>query len=181
VGALKRTNHDDDRERGTIMKRLIEFDCLFAIVAIPVAVFMIIVSYNAPRPEILQKIPPHLWPVGLLSLLILCFVVLFIQTITEKRQPAASADLSSPAADFQWYRKPVMSGVLTILGLVLYGVLLQPVGFIICTSVLVIYQARILQRGKWVRNCVSAVIFSVATYFTTKLLLIQLPAGLLPW
>ncbi len=166
------------------MKRLIEFDCLFAIVGIPVAVCLIVVSYNAPRPEILQKIPPHLWPIGLLGLLILCFVVLFIQAITEKREPAPSTDLSSsasPEPDRPWHRRPVMSGVLTILGLVLYGVLLQPVGFIICTSLLVIYQARILQRGKWVRNCVSAVIFSVATYFTTKLLLIQLPQGLLPW
>jgi Na+/H+ antiporter NhaD/arsenite permease-like protein len=163
------------------MKRLIQFDCLFAIVAIPVAVFLIIVSYHAPRPEILQKIPPHLWPIGLFGLLILCCLVLLIQALSEKEEPAPSTDRSSPETDRQWYRKPAMSGMLTILGLVLYGVFLKPVGFIICTALLVIYQARILQRGKWVRNIVSAVIFSVATYFTTKLLLIQLPAGILPW
>jgi putative tricarboxylic transport membrane protein len=164
------------------MKNLFTFDRLVVILTIPIAVFLIIVAYNAPRPNMPQIVGPHVWPIVILSLMIVCAIFLYLQTIREKREALPQAAASAPEMDRKWYRKPEMTGVLTIAGLVLYTALLESVGFIICTSLLVIFQARVIQKGKWVRNISSAVIFSIAIYFAmSKLLMMRLPPGLLDW
>jgi putative tricarboxylic transport membrane protein len=164
------------------MKNLFTFDRLVAILTIPIAVFLIIVAHEAPRPNMPQAIGPHVWPIGILGLMIVCAVFLYLQTIREKREALSQTAASAPEMDRKWYRNPEMTGVLTIAGLVLYTAFLESVGFIICTSLLVIFQARIIQKGKWVRNIVSGVIFSLAIYFAmSKLLMMRLPPGLLDW
>lgn len=187
------------------MKNVNKFDLLFAVLIMPVSVFLINVAYKTPRPDVLMIVGPHIWPIGLLGILIVCAILLFLQTISERRQPLHSPDPSSIEIEedgkiikrrielpghtspvtpsdtaTKWYRKPELSVILTVLGLLLYGVFLESVGFIICTSLLVIYQSRVLQRGRWVRNIVTGVIFSVVTYVTfSKVLLVTLPPGLL--
>jgi putative tricarboxylic transport membrane protein len=164
------------------MKGLFTFDRLLVILTIPVAIFLIIVARDAPRANIPQAIGPHVWPIILLGLIIVCALFLFLQTIREKRKSLPSPADSSPKDDMIWHRKPAVSGALTIMGLLLYSVFLQSVGFIICTTLLVMYQARVIQRGRWVRNILSAVIFSCAIYFSfSRLLLVRLPPGLLDW
>ena len=164
------------------MKDLFTFDRLVVILTIPIAVFLIIVAHEAPRPNMPQAIGPHVWPIGILGLMIVCAIFMYLQTIREKRKSLPSPAVSLPDIDVKWYRKPEMTGVLTIVGLLFYTAFLQPVGFIICTSLLVIYQARVIQRGRWGRNIVSAVIFSCAIYFSfDRLLMVKLPPGLLDW
>jgi putative tricarboxylic transport membrane protein len=164
------------------MKNLFTFDRFVVILTIPVAIFLIIVAYKAPRPNMPQVIGPHVWPIGILGLMIVCAIFLYLQTIREKRKALPRVETSIPEMDSEWYKRPEMTGVLTIVGLVLYVVSLQAVGFIICTSLLVIYQAQVIQKGKWVRNIVSAVIFSAAIYYAmSKLLMMRLPPGLLDW
>ena len=164
------------------MKHRVKFDDWVVILTIVVGIFLIIVEYKEPTPDIPQQMGPHVWPILVLTLLIVCAIFLFFQTLSEKRKSLPAPDLSAAERDTKWYRKPEVSGVLTVLGLVFYGVFLQSVGFIICTSLLAIYQARVLERGRWVRNVVSSVIFSVAIYFSfAKLLMVRLPPGLLDW
>jgi hypothetical protein len=46
----------------------------------------------------------------------------------------------------------------------------------------VLCQTRVIQQGHWVRNGVTAVIFSVLLYFgMTRLLSVRLPVGVLGW
>ena len=161
------------------MKDLLTFDRLVVILTIPIAVFLIIVAYEAPRPRMPQAIGPHVWPIGILGDKIVCAIFLYLQTIREKRKSLPSPAVSSPDIDRKWYGKPAISGALTIVGLLVYAAFLQSVGFIICTTLLVIYQARVIQRGRWVRNIVSAVIFSFAIYFSfDRLLMVGFPPGL---
>jgi putative tricarboxylic transport membrane protein len=163
------------------MKGLFTFDRLVAILTIPIAVFLIIVAYKAPRPNMPQIIGPHAWPIGILALMIVCAIFLYFQTIREKRK-SLPKDTSASELEVKWHRKPEITGVLTIAGLLVYTLFLQSLGFIICTSLLVIYQTRVIQKGKWVRNIASAVIFSLAIYFAmSKLLMMRLPPGLLDW
>jgi putative tricarboxylic transport membrane protein len=163
------------------MKGLFTFDRLVAILTIPIAVFLIIVAYKAPRPNMPQIIGPHVWPIGILGLMIVCAIFLYFQTIREKRK-SLPKDTSASELEVKWHRKPEITGVLTIAGLLVYTLFLQSLGFIICTSLLVIYQTRVIQKGKWVRNIASAVIFSLAIYFAmSKLLMMRLPPGLLDW
>jgi Na+/melibiose symporter-like transporter len=164
------------------MKHRIQFDHLVVILTILVGVFLIIVAYKAPTPDIPQQMGPHVWPILILTLLIVCAILLFFQTLSERRKSLPSPDPAPTEGDMKWYRKPEVSAVLTILGLVFYGVFLQSLGFIICTSALAVYQARVLERGRWIRNIVSSVLFSVAIYFSfAKLLMVRLPPGLLDW
>ena len=75
-----------------------------------------------------------------------------------------------------------MAAVLTIAGLVVYGLLLERMGFLVCTLLLVLYQSRVIQKDHWVRNVVTATIFSLVVYFgMTKLLAAKLPEGFLGW
>jgi hypothetical protein len=158
------------------------FDRIVVFLTIPIAVFLIIVAYEAPRPNMPQAVGPQVWPIGILGLMIICAVFLFLRTIREKREAPLAPGVSSPETVAVWYKKPGLSGALTIAGLLVYAAFLQSVGFIICTTLLVIYQARVIQKGKWPRNIVSAVIFSCAIYFAlSKLLMVRLPPGLLDW
>ncbi len=164
------------------MKHWIKFDDWVVISTILGGIFLIIVAYKEPTPDIPQQMGPHVWPILVLTLLIVCAVFIFFQSRSGKQESLSSPDLSAMDRNAKWYRKPEMSGVLTILGLVFYGVFLDSLGFIICTSLLAIYQARVLERGRWVRNIVSSVLFSVAIYFSFgKLLMVRLPPGLLDW
>ena len=165
-----------------MMKHSISFDHLVAILAIPIAIFLIIVEYETPRATIPQAIGPHVWPIGLLGLLIVSAIVLFFHATYAKRKSLPSIVLSSTQTGVKWYKRPQMAVVMVLLGLVLYALFLQSVGFIICTFLLVIYQARVLQPGRWVRNIVIGAIFSVSVYFIfVKILNVMLPSGLLGW
>lgn len=164
------------------MKHLLSFDHLVAILTIPIAIFLIIVEYETPRATIPQAIGPHVWPIGLLGLLIVSAIVLFFHATYVKRKSLPSTDLSSTQTGVKWYKRTWTAVVMIVLGLVLYALFLQSVGFIICTSLLVIYQTRVLQPGRWVRNIVIGVVFSVGVYFIfVKILNVMLPAGLLGW
>jgi hypothetical protein len=75
-----------------------------------------------------------------------------------------------------------MAALLTVAGLLVCVLLLEPLGFLLCTVLLVLYQTRVIQQGHWVRNSVTAVIFSLLLYFgMTELLAVKLPAGVLGW
>ncbi len=165
------------------MKHRIKFDDWVVISTILGGIFLIIMAYKEPTPDIPQQMGPHVWPILVLTLLIICAIFLFFQSHSEKRKSPASPDLiPTEERETKWYRKPEMSGLLTILGLVFYGVFLDFLGFIICTSLLAVYQARVLEHGRWVRNIVSSVLFSAGIYFSfAKLLMVRLPPGLLDW
>ena len=75
-----------------------------------------------------------------------------------------------------------MAALLTVAGLVAYTLLLETLGFLLGTILLVLYQTRVIQRGHWVRNVATAVIFSVLLHFgMTQMLAVRLPVGVLGW
>jgi hypothetical protein len=70
--------------------------------------------------------------------------------------------------------------ILVLLGLIVYGFVLVPAGFILATAFLIIFEARVLQPGRWMRNVVVGFGFSTVVYFTfVKLLNVMLPSGIL--
>jgi len=164
------------------MKKYFSFDFLVAILTIPIAIILIVVEYTTFRPNIRQVVGPHVWPIGLLSLLIVTAVILFVQTSSSKKKPSPSEHASLTPAPSNWYKKPHIAVVMIIAGLMIYGLLLKPLGFVISTFLLIIYQARIIQSGRWVRNTLAGAAFSLGVYFVfVKFLNVMLPAGLLGW
>ena len=69
---------------------------------------------------------------------------------------------------------------LIILGLLIYAVILIPVGFIISTTILILWQAQMFERGKWIRNLVVSIVFSCVVYYLfAHVLEVMLPTGIL--
>jgi putative tricarboxylic transport membrane protein len=152
------------------------------ILTIAISVVLILVALQAPRPNIPMAIGPHVWPICILGLLIICAVGLLWQPNRQdpKSLPFAEPPFGVAPAASRWYGKPEMAAALTIAGLVVYALLLETVGFLVCTILLVLYQTRVIQKDHWVRNIVTATIFSLVVYFgMTKLLAVKLPAGFL--
>jgi putative tricarboxylic transport membrane protein len=164
-----------------IIKKFITFDHIVAILSIPIAIFLIVVELKTPKANIPQAIGPDVMPIGILSLIIVSAIILFINATYEQRKSSRSADvLLTQAAEIG--HKKYKTVIMVILGLVAYAALLNQVGFIICTTLLVIFEAQIFERGRWVRNVMVSITFSVVVYFVfVNLLNVMLPAGLLGW
>jgi Tripartite tricarboxylate transporter TctB family len=151
---------------------------------IPISIVLIFVALQAPRPNIPMVIGPHVWPICVLILLVACAVPMLWRRAGEtEAAPLASPTSSAGAADEpSWHAKPGMAALLTVAGLLVYALLLEALGFLLCTILLVLYQTRVIQPGRWLRNIATAVIFSLLLYFgMTKLLAVNLPEGVLGW
>ncbi len=165
-------------------KRGLTADRLTAMLTIPIGLVLIFVAFQAPRPNIPMVIGPHVWPICILIVLIACAVPLLWQRAgeTERALAASPASVAGAVSEPVWYAKPGVAALLTVAGLLVYGLLLETLGFLLCTILLVLYQTRVIQQDHWVRNIATAVIFSLALYFgMTKLLSVKLPAGMLGW
>jgi putative tricarboxylic transport membrane protein len=169
---------------GAMAKRWLTADRLAAMLTIPIGMVLIFVALQAPRPNIPMVIGPHVWPICVLILLIACAIPLFWRRDEEIEEvPLGSPSSSAGAAgEPSWYAKPGMAPLLTVAGLLVYVLLLEALGFLLCTILLVLYQTRVIQQGHWVRNVATAVIFSLVLYFgMTELLSVRLPGGMLGW
>jgi len=162
------------------LKTWLRFDPMVGLLTIPIAIFLIIVELDTPKANIPQTVGPEVMPIGVLMLLIVNAVFLFLQSTSGKRAAISSASVESPAPPSQPWLKKYRGIILVLLGLTIYGFILAPLGFILATSFLIIYEARILQPGKWVRNVVLGVGSAAVVYFTfVKFLNVMLPAGIL--
>lgn len=161
-------------------KSWVRFDPLLGLVSIPVAVFLIIVELETPKANIPQAVGPEVMPIGILLLLIVNAFVLFAQAVYGKgRPPSPAAPAAETPSSGSWLKKN-QSVLFVLLGLILYGFILVPIGFILATTLLIIYEARLLQPGKWVRNTAVGVGISTGVYLIfVKLLNVMLPAGIL--
>jgi len=162
------------------LKTWFRFDPMVGLLTIPIAIFLIIVEVDTPKANIPQTVGPEVMPIGVLILLIVNAIFLFLQSTSGKRAPVSSAAVDAPAPPPQLWLKKYRGIILVLLGLMVYGFLLAPVGFILATSFLIIYEARVLQPGRWIRNVVLGVGSAAVVYFTfVKLLNVMLPAGIL--
>jgi putative tricarboxylic transport membrane protein len=161
-------------------KSWLRFDPLLALASIPIAIFLIYVELETPKANIPQAVGPEVMPIGILLLLIFNAVGLFAQAVYGKgRAPSTAAPEPAEHAPEPWLKK-YRAVLLVLAGLVVYGFILVPVGFILATAFLIIYEARLLQRGKWVRNTVVGFGVGAGVYLIfVKLLNVMLPAGIL--
>ncbi len=161
-------------------KSWVRFDPLLALVSIPVAVFLIFVEVETPKANIPQAVGPEVMPIGILLLLIVNAFALFFQTVYGKGKPSSAAPPTAAEPSSEPWFKKYRAVLLVLAGLILYGLILVPIGFILATTFLIIYEARLLQPGKWVRNVMAGFGVSVGVYLIfVKLLSVMLPAGLL--
>ena len=155
------------------------FDPMVALLSIPIAIFLIFVELDTPKANIPQAVGPEAMPIGILVLLIFNALALFFRAVYGKGKPGSPTNEEGKEYPAPSWRKKYQTVILVLVGLLVYGVIVVPVGFILATAFLIIFEAKILQAGRWVRNVAVGVGFSTAVYLTfVKLLNVMLPAGI---
>lgn len=160
-------------------KKVFNFDSYLALASIAIALFLIIYQLNMPKSAIRQALGPSFVPIALLIGLILTAIVLFINSLQMERKASAAAS-AQVEAETKTSAKQKKIIVMILLGLLVYAAILVPVGFIISTTLCILYQGQLLQTGKWGRNLAVSIPFSLLVYYIFVYLLeISLPAGIL--
>jgi putative tricarboxylic transport membrane protein len=160
-------------------KTIFHFDRIVALASIPIALFLIYNEYNTPNPSIQQTLGPSFMPIAIMIALILSAPLLFFSSLRTERKSGDAVPLpAEPPSKTSAEQYKVMGMV--VLGLVVYAVILTPAGFIISTTLLIAWQTQLFEKGKWVRNLVVSVLFSVGVYYLfVHVLKVMLPAGIL--
>ena len=157
----------------------LNFDSIVALASILIALFLIHNEYGMPTPSIPQTLGPSFMPIALLVALILVGIVLFFNSLRQTPDAAGDAAVSPapvPKTSLDQYK---VLGLVT-LGLLVYAAILDPIGFIISTALLIIWQAQLFEKGKLMRNLVVGVLFSLLVYYVfVHVLGVMLPAGIL--
>ncbi len=165
--------------RSSSSKSWLRFDPMVALLTIPIAIFLIFVELETPKANIPQAVGPEVMPIGILILLIANAIGLFVRSISKRSQLASAATGEGTNPLPASWREKYQAVVLVLIGLVVYGFIVIPAGFILATTFLIIFEARVLQPGRWVRNVIVGFGFSTGVYFAfVKLLNVMLPPGI---
>ncbi|WP_049822817.1 tripartite tricarboxylate transporter TctB family protein [Arthrobacter sp. H41] len=106
---------------------------------------------------------------------LVCFGVAFLVRATLKPDQALLDQAAIHHGDTHWRTLWAVIG-----SLLLYSVVLEPLGYILATSIFFMGTAWIAGSRKLVRDLIVAVVFSAAVYFGfTEILGVRLPSGLL--
>ncbi len=160
-------------------KSIFNFDSIVALCSILIALFLIHNEYNMPTPMIRQTIGPSFMPIAILVALIFsALLILFTSLRTSRKPEGADSAPAEPPKKTSAAQYKIMA--LIILGLLIYAAILIPVGFIISTTILILWQAQLFERGKWIRNLVVSILFSIVVYYLfAHVLEVMLPVGIL--
>ncbi len=74
---------------------------------------------------------------------------------------------------------PLLAGVVAWISI--YFAFFETLGFVVATSIFLLALMAWFNRGKWLANALSAVLFSVGSYVTFAWLDVRLPNGILPF
>lgn len=131
-------------------------------------------AWALPRFQMTTVIDAWVFPMAVGLVLAALSLVLILR-------PGGRAGTGPQAAAFE-FPEQVGRPVLVLLALVAYALLLDPLGFILSTSLFFLATSAILGWRRWLVAAAVAVGSSVAVYAVfTRLLAIPLPPGPLPW
>lgn len=134
-------------------------------------------SITMPKTAIRQTIGPEVFPIGLSLCLMLASVALFYRTLRVRAEKAGVGELPEGVD-----REDRKTQLLVVLGILVYIFALEPLGYILSTSILCIYEASVFEARYWLRNAVAGLAFTVGVYAVfVNLLDVMLPKGLLGW
>jgi putative tricarboxylic transport membrane protein len=137
-------------------------DRIFSGILLVVAVFYAAAAYLLEVPFQYEPLGPKAWPILLAILLVICAVLVFLRPEREPAWPVG--------------RGMVAALVLTV-GLVLYAVLFEPLGFMVTTTVVCAGFALML-GARWLPAVLFGLLMGVPGYYVwTDILQLNLPLG----
>jgi len=133
-------------------------------------------SMTMPKTAIRQTVGPEVFPMIISVCIMASAVALFIKTTREKSSGVRRSELPEGVGEDR------RTQALALLGIAVYIFAMEPLGYIVSTSLLCIYEAAVFESGHWLRNILSGVGFSVFVYATfVNFLDVMLPKGILGW
>ncbi len=113
---------------------------------------------------------PRLLGVGLLITAALLFIEMF------RARKAQEREIVKKTVD---NRRHFLVVAAVTVWTAIYFAGFEPLGFVIATSVYLVVLTAYFNRGKWIANVITSIVFSVASYSMFKLLGVTLPKGVL--
>lgn len=133
-------------------------------------------SITIPKTAIRQTVGPEVFPIIISICLMLTAITLFVKTMKEEAVRAHRSELPHGVGEDR------RTQVLALLGIGVYVFAMEPLGYIVSTALLCIYEAAVFETGHWVRNVLSGVGFSVVVYaLFVNVLGVLLPRGPIGW
>ena len=133
-------------------------------------------AITMPKTAIRQTVGPEVFPIIISICLMAVSVALFVKTTREQAAGAHRSELPDGMGEDR------RTQALALLGIGVYVFAMEPLGYIVSTALLCIYEAAVFEMGHWVRNVVSGIGFSVLVYACfVNFLDVRLPIGLLGW
>jgi putative tricarboxylic transport membrane protein len=125
-----------------------------------------------PTLEIGDPLGPKAFPILLGIVLIVAVILLFFETLKKDSAPVAKAPRGS--LQHLW-----LIGGVTVWTALYFGVF-DRVGYLVSTTIYLLVMTAVFNRGKWLANVLTSVLWSVGSYVLfVKILGVALPAGLL--
>jgi putative tricarboxylic transport membrane protein len=137
-----------------------------------------------PSLEIGDPLGPKAFP-RLLSIgLVVTAVVLLLEIVRARKRPATApaVSASAPTPHEQSDRHAYAVVSLVTVWTFLYFLAFEPLGYVVATSLYLFVLMAYFNRGKWLANVLTAVLFCAGSYYMfTALLGVTLPHGVLPF
>jgi putative tricarboxylic transport membrane protein len=128
-----------------------------------------------PSLEIGDPLGPKAFPRLLTIGLVITAIVLLIE-IVRGRKTAAPAAAAEPSD-----RRAYLVVAAVVVWTFLYFLVFETLGFVVATAIYLLVLTAYFNRGKWVANVLTSVLFSLCSYLMfTKLLGVTLAPGILP-
>jgi putative tricarboxylic transport membrane protein len=129
-----------------------------------------------PTLEIGDPLGPKAFP-RLLGIFLLIGAGLLFAEIWKERKAAVPVTPSAEPSDWRHIR--VLAGV--VVWTALYYVSFDKAGYVVATAVYLLALMAWFNRGKWIANVMTSVLFSALSYYMFLKLDVRLPQGILPF
>ena len=128
-----------------------------------------------PSLEIGDPLGPKAFPRLLGACLIITAIMLLLEIIRARKTAPAAASQSAP--DHGAYKVVAGAAAWTLV----YFLVFELLGYVIATSIYLLALMAYFNRGKWIANVLTAILFSVISYWMFKILGVNLARGIMPF
>jgi putative tricarboxylic transport membrane protein len=128
-----------------------------------------------PSLEIGDPLGPKAFPRLLGACLIITAIVLLLEILRARKTAPAAASQST--ADRGSYKVVAAAAAWTLV----YFLVFELLGYVIATSIYLLALMAYFNKGKWVANVLTAILFSLISYWMFKVLGVNLARGIMPF
>jgi putative tricarboxylic transport membrane protein len=144
-----------------------------------VAVVYLYSTTLIPTLAIGDPLGPKAFP-RLLGIALLIAAAFFALELWRARRSQEERAEAPPSAEPMFEGRVIAVLAVVVVWTGLYYVVFEPLGYVLATGIYLLPLMAWFNRGRWIANVVSTVVFVLLTYYMFVALEVRLPAGVLP-